>query len=55
MAPARTGSLKSSRTAVVTTDQTKSGTRSSLRPFDRILITVVIKFSAPIIEDTPAR
>lgn len=55
IAPARTGSLNSKSTAVITTDHTNNGTRSSRRPLDRILMTVVIKFRAPIIEDTPAR
>lgn len=55
IAPARTGSLNSNNTAVITTDQTNKGTRSSLSPLDRILMTVVIKLSAPIIDLTPAR
>lgn len=55
MAPARTGRLNRRRTAVIITDHTNKGTRSSRRPLERILITVVMKFNAPIIEDTPAR
>ena len=55
IAPAKTGSDKRRRTAVITTDQTNRGTRSMRRPFVRILITVVMKFSAPRIEDTPAK
>lgn len=55
IAPASTGSLKRRRTAVITTDHTNKGTRSNFSPFDRMLMTVVIKFKAPIIEDTPAK
>ena len=55
MAPAKTGSERSSSTAVIFTAQTNRGIRSSRRPFHRILIIVVIKFNAPKIEDTPAR
>lgn len=55
IAPASTGRDKSNRTAVITTDQTNKGTRSRRRPFDRMLIIVVIKFTAPKIEDTPAK
>lgn len=55
IAPARTGRLNSKSTAVITTDHTNKGTRSSRRPLDRILMTVVMKFNAPIMDDTPAR
>lgn len=55
MAPASTGRDRRSRTAVITTDHTNSGMRSRRRPFVRILITVVIKFKAPKIEETPAK
>lgn len=55
IAPARTGRERRRRTAVITTAQTKRGIRSSRSPLDRILITVVIKFKAPRIEETPAR
>ena len=41
--------------AVITTDQTNNGIRSHEIPVDRILITVVIKFTAPKIDDTPAK
>jgi hypothetical protein len=37
------------------TDQTNKGIRSKVIPFDRILITVVIKLTAPKIEEIPAR
>ena len=55
MAPARTGSLKRRRIAVKKTAHTNSGIRSIVIPVVRILITVVIKLTAPRIEDTPAR
>jgi hypothetical protein len=55
IAPAKTGKDKSSNTAVITTDHTNRGIRSRVIPGLRILITVVIKFTAPRIEDTPAR
>jgi hypothetical protein len=41
--------------AVIITDHTNKGIRSNRRPLDRILITVVIKFKAPMIEDAPAK
>jgi len=40
---------------VITTDQTNKGIRSKVIPSDRILITVVIKFTAPKIEEIPAK
>lgn len=55
IAPAKTGSLKRRRMAVTITDHTNRGTRSSRSPLERILITVVIKLRAPIMEETPAR
>jgi len=55
MAPANTGKDKSNNTAVITTDQTNKGIRSKVIPFDRILIIVVIKFTAPRIEEIPAK
>ncbi|MGI4704666.1 hypothetical protein ACR2Y9_26850 [Klebsiella pneumoniae] len=55
MAPARTGRDRSKSTAVINTDQTNKGIRSNVRPSDRILIIVVIKFTAPKIDLTPAR
>lgn len=55
IAPARTGKERRRRTAVITTAQTNRGIRSRRRPFHRILITVVMKFSAPRMEDTPAK
>lgn len=55
IAPASTGRERRSRIAVIFTAQTNNGIRSRRRPFHRMLITVVIKFSAPRIEDTPAK
>jgi hypothetical protein len=55
IAPANTGKERSKRTAVITTDQTNKGIRSKLIPGLRMLMTVVIKFTAPKIEDTPAK
>jgi len=40
---------------VILTDQTKSGNRSNCIPRHRILIIVVMKFTAPKIEETPAK
>lgn len=55
IAPAKTGSDKSKRIAVRNTDQTNNGVRSHVIPIDRILIIVVMKFTAPKIEEAPAR
>lgn len=55
IAPAKTGNDKSSNKAVINTAHTNRGIRSIVIPVDRILITVVIKFTAPRIEDTPAK
>lgn len=55
MAPARTGSDNSSSRAVIATAHTNRGIRSKVIPVDRILITVEIKFTAPKIEEIPAR
>jgi len=55
MAPAKTGSDNKRRMAVITTDHTNKGVRSRVIPWDRMLITVVIKLIAPKIEDTPAK
>jgi hypothetical protein len=55
IAPAKTGRDKRSKIAVITTDQTNKGIRSNVIPLDRILITVVIKFTAPKIEEIPAK
>lgn len=55
IAPARTGRDRSSRIAVRNTDQTNRGVRSHVIPTDRILIIVVIKLTAPKMEDAPAK
>jgi hypothetical protein len=55
IAPANTGKDKRSRTAVIITDHTNKGIRSNVIPSDRILITVVIKFTAPKIDEIPAK
>lgn len=55
IAPARTGRDSSNRTTVITTAHTNRGIRSSCIPCHRMLITVVIKFTAPKIEDAPAK
>jgi hypothetical protein len=55
MAPAKTGRESKRRIAVKNTDQTKRGVRSQLIPTVRILIIVVIKFTAPRIEEAPAK
>jgi len=55
MAPANTGRERRRRRAVITTAQTNRGIRSRDIPEDRILITVVMKFTAPKIDETPAK
>lgn len=55
IAPANTGSDSKRRIAVSITDHTNRGVRSKVIPADRILITVVIKFTAPRIDEIPAR
>lgn len=55
IAPANTGSDKRSIIAVITTAQTNKGIRSRVIPWGRILITVEIKFTAPRIEEIPAK
>jgi len=55
IAPASTGSDNSSNVTVIITAHTNRGIRSSRIPFHRILIIVVIKLTAPRIEDAPAR
>jgi hypothetical protein len=55
MAPARTGRDKSNRTTVITTAHTNKGIRSRRNPCHRMLMTVVIKLTAPKIDDAPAR
>lgn len=55
IAPASTGSDRSSRIAVINTDHTKRGIRSKDNPIGRIFVIVVIKLIAPRIEDAPAK
>ncbi|MCB4744257.1 MAG: hypothetical protein LGB07_01165 [Sulfurovum sp.] len=55
MAPAKTGKESNSSTAVIFTDQTNRGSRSNCIPRHRILIIVVMKFTAPRIEEAPAK
>jgi hypothetical protein len=55
MAPASTGSDNKSKMAVIKTAQANKGIRSRNIPKVRMLPRVLIKFTAPKIEDTPAR
>lgn len=55
IAPAKTGSERRSKIAVIKTDHTKRGIRSKEIPLDRILIIVVMKLTAPKIEEIPAK
>lgn len=55
MAPARTGSDKRSKIAVISTDHTNKGILSKVREDDRMFIIVVMKLMAPRIEEAPAR
>jgi len=55
IAPAKTGSARRRRIAVRNTDQTNKGVRSQVMPAVRMLIMVVIKFTAPRIDLAPAR
>lgn len=55
IAPANTGKDSNSKIAVIFTAQTNNGRRSKVIPVGRILITVVIKFTAPRIDEIPAK
>lgn len=55
MAPASTGRDRRRRITVNNTAQTNNGIRSSFIPFHRMFITVVIKLTAPKIDDAPAK
>lgn len=55
MAPAKTGKDNSNKIAVTSTDHANKGTRSISIPIARRFPSVLIKFTAPIREDTPAR
>lgn len=53
--PASTGRVSSRRTAVVSTDQTNSGSLYIVCPGTRILKIVTIKLEAPSSEEIPER
>lgn len=55
IAPASTGSVNRRRITVTITDHTNRGIRSNRIPFHRMLIIVVMKLIAPIIDDAPAK
>jgi hypothetical protein len=55
IAPAKTGSDRRSKTAVISTDHTNNGIESRDMEADRIFIIVVMKLIAPKIEEAPAR
>jgi len=55
IAPARTGRESSKSRAVIAIDHTNSGIRSGFMLFGFMLIVVVIKFTAPRIDETPAK
>lgn len=55
IAPAKTGNDNNNNTAVIKTDHTNKGTFSIVILLERILIIVVIKLIAPIIEEAPAK
>jgi len=55
IAPANTGRDSNSKIVVMKTDQTNKFNRSQIIPGARMLITVVMKFTAPRIEEIPAK
>jgi len=55
IAPAKTGKDNKSSTAVIRTDHPNKGIRSIDIPKIRKFLNVLIKFTAPKIEETPAR
>lgn len=55
IAPASTGSDSNRRMAVKNTDHTNNGVRSQVIPMVRMLIIVVMKFTAPRILEAPAK
>lgn len=55
IAPARTGKDSKRRIVVINTDHTNKLSRSQIIPGARMLITVVMKFTAPKIEEIPAK
>lgn len=54
MAPAKTGKERTKRNAVMSTAQTKRGTRSMVIPGALMLKIVVMKFIEPMMEEAPA-
>lgn len=55
IAPARTGSLRRRRNAVMKTDQTNKGSRSNVTPGVRMFMTVVMKLIEASMEEAPAK
>jgi hypothetical protein len=55
IAPARTGRERRRRIAVTSTDQGNNLMRSRTSPNVRVFLSVLIKFTAPRREDTPAK
>lgn len=55
IAPAKTGKDKSNKIAVIKTDQTKRGIESNEMMEVRIFKIVVMKLTAPKIEEAPAK
>jgi len=55
MPPANTGSDRIRRITVNTAAQTKRGKRSNVTPAPRMLSVVEMKFTAPKIEEAPAK
>jgi hypothetical protein len=55
IAPAKTGRDNNNKIAVINTDQTNKGILSNVIPGVRIFMIVEIKFTAPKIEEIPAR
>lgn len=55
IAPAKTGKESKSKIAVKKTDQTNKGVWSQDIPEERMLIIVVMKLTAPKMEEAPAK
>ena len=53
IAPAKTGKDNNNKNAVINTDHTNKGNRYNVNPGNRILKIVVIKLTAPKIEEAP--
>jgi len=53
--PANTGRDRIRRTTVITAAHTNRGSRSKVTPAPRMLSVVEIKFTAPKIEEAPAK